>query len=162
MFTTNRMATLGTALSIVCGVASAGEQTLECKLYIAQSLDHISTYTVESANSTLESMRRGGLCVFADGSIADKQFVISTNVREDGSAGDSVGVSVYTLESGDSLTLSFSGGWDKGPFTGEYAVMSGTGAFQGATGTGTINGVDSPWKSTSVVDIRIEVMTAGN
>ena len=83
-------------------------------------------------------------------------------VRDDGAAGDAVGISVYTLESGDSLTLSFTGGWDKGPFVGEYTVLSGTGAFQGATGTGTISGVDGPWTSTSIVDIRIDVVTAGS
>ena len=157
-----RMALLATGLAMASGIASAAEQTLECKLYIAESLDHASTYAVESTGSLLNGVRRAGICVFADGSVADKQFVMGMNIRDEGSAGDAVGISVYTFESGDSLTLSFTGGWDKGPFAGEYTVLSGTGAFQGATGTGTISGVDGPWNSTTIVDIRIDVMTAGS
>ncbi len=156
------MAMVGAGLTMACGVASANEETLECKLYIAESMDQTSTYMVDSANSTLKSIRRAGVCVFADGRVADKQFIIGMNIQDGGSSADAVGISVYTFESGDSLTLSFTGGWDKGPFAGKYTVMSGTGAYRGATGNGTIDGVDGPWKSTSVVDIRIDVVTAGS
>ncbi len=80
------------------GIASAGEQILECKLYFAESLDHASTYAVESSGSVLNGERRGGISVFADGSVADKQFVMGLNFRDDGAAGDAVGISVYTPE----------------------------------------------------------------
>lgn len=153
---------LVSGLSLSSAYAATEEQTLECTLYISESLDHSSTYSVESTSSTINGLRRGGLCLFADGTAADKQFVMGINVREDGAAGDAVGISVYTFESGDSLTLSFTGGWDKGPFSGEYTVLRGTGAYQGATGSGTISGMEGPWKSTSIVGIRINLKTEGN
>ncbi|MDC0435418.1 hypothetical protein OAM69_07265 [bacterium] len=153
-------ALLGTGLVIAVGVAAAAEQQLECKLYIAESLDHANSYSVDSTESTILGLRRGGVCVFTDGSVADKQFVMGINSREDGAAGDAVGISVYTFESGDSLTLNFIGGWDKGPFSGDYTVLRGTGVYEKATGTGTISGADSPWGSTAIVDIKLNLTVA--
>ena len=153
-------ALLGTGLFIAAGAAIAAEQKLECKLYIAESLDHANTYSVDSTESTILGLRRGGVCIFADGSVADKQFVMGINSRQDGSAGDAVGISVYTFESGDSLTLNFTGGWNKGPFSGDYTVLRGTGVYEGASGSGTISGVDSPWSSTGIVDIKLNLTIA--
>ncbi len=153
---------LTAGLLLACGSAYAGEQILECKLYIAESLDHESSYAMESSDSLLRGIRRGGICLFADGTVADKQFVMGINSRQDGAMGDAAGISVYTFESGDSLTLSFTGGWDKGPFTGQYTILHGTGVYDGASGGGTITGAESEWKSTSIVDIRIDVITAGS
>ena len=48
-----RMVLLSTGLAMASGIASAGEQTLECRLYIAESLDHANTYPVESSGSVL-------------------------------------------------------------------------------------------------------------
>lgn len=162
MWTTIRSTAMIASLALTGGQTIADDQTLECRLYIAESMDHTSTYQVESASSMLESLRRGGLCVFADGDVADKQFVMGMNIRGDGSVGDAVGISVYTFESGDSLTLSFIGGWNKGPFEGNYTVLTGTGVYEGATGVGTISGVDGPWKSTSEVNIRLDLVLAEN
>ena len=74
------------------------------------------------------------------------------SVRDDGAIGDGVGVSIYTFANGDSLTLSFDIGWNANGLNGEYSVLHGTGQYEGATGTGSITGAESPWKTTSVVD----------
>ena len=47
------------------------------------------------------------------------------------------------FQNGDSLTLGYTGGWDANGAKGAYKVVSGTGAFLGATGTGEVKSVDA-------------------
>ena len=139
------------------GGAIAEERSLECRLYMAEATEESSAYEAESAGRMLGTFRRSSVCVFADGSVADKQFVNAYSAAADGASGTDHGFSVYTFEDGDTLTLAYGGGWDEDGYRSEYEVLAGTGAYEGASGTGTITGVQSPWTGTSIVDVTIDV-----
>ena len=135
----------------------AEERSLECRLYIGLGTENVDAWTSESAERTFETRRRSAVCVFPDGSVADKQFVMIGTFAGDGAAGVNRGYSLYTFEDGDSLTLAFEGRWGADGYAGDYEVLAGTGAYEGANGTGTISGVASPWQGTGIVDIAIDV-----
>ena len=137
--------------------AHAEERSLECRLYIGLGTENVDAWTSESAERTFETRRRSAVCVFPDGSVADKQFVMIGTFAGDGAAGVNRGYSLYTFEDGDSLTLAFEGRWGADGYAGDYEVLAGTGAYEGAKGTGTISGVASPWQGTGIVDIAIDV-----
>src|SRR4051812_38458247 len=80
-----------------------------------------------------------GVALFEDGRIATKKFVDVSDETAD--SGAFRGYSTYTFQNGDSLTLSYTGGWDANGAKGAYKVVSGTGAFSGATGTGEFKSV---------------------
>ena len=143
------------------GVAVAGEEKLECKLYIAESMDSsaMEMVAVESAGESLRSLRRAAYCVFSDGTIADKQFVMINRIMDGGKSGDGIGFSIYTMANGDSISAQFTGAGGEGPFNGIYEILGGTGEYKGATGDGTISSIDSPWKTTGIVDIVMNVAT---
>lgn len=142
------------------GVA-ADERTLECKLYIAdtQQSETISSVTLEDAGLTLSSSRHSGYCVFADGSVADKQFVEISRAVGDGATGSVLGYSVYSMQSGGSLLAEFTGEWNNGGFIGQYSVLGGSGPFENATGDGTVTATQSPWATTGTYDVVFNINT---
>lgn len=149
---------VGTVLG--CGIVRADEQKLECKLYIAESMDSAASHmvSIENSKETLATLRRSGVCIFADGSVADKQFVMVNRITEEGNRGNTQGFSTYTMENGDSVSAQFTGGWGDGPFMGTYQIIGGTGAYANAKGDGTIDGsAQDPWKTTSVVNIVLNI-----
>lgn len=152
-----------TFVSVLISAAPAisEEETLECTLYIAESMDAAVMHqvSVDSAAESLVTLRRAGYCVFADGSVADKQFVMVNRVVDGGQRGTNQGYSVYTLDNGDTISVEFDGGWNKGPYSGVYKILGGTGAYADAKGDGTISGTDSPWKTSSVVKIVLNIET---
>lgn len=64
------------AAFMVGGNVAAKEETLECTLYIAESMDSDAQSSIEmkDAGLMLNSVRRSSVCVFGDGRVADKQF----------------------------------------------------------------------------------------
>jgi len=149
-------------LALACTTSLfAGEQTLNCTLYMATSMDSAAAHqvSVESAKADLTAVRRASYCVFADGKIADKQFVVINRSEDGGSVGSAKGFSIYTMDNGDSLSTEFTGGWNKGPFEGIYTILGGTGAFADAKGDGTITGSKSPWATSGVLEIVLNVIT---
>ncbi len=91
-----------------------------------------------------------GVAVFEDGRIALKRFVYMNDGTD--AEGTMKGYSTYTFENGDSITASFTGGWDAQGQHGEYTVLSGTGAYAGATGTGNFAATTFPWEGASRLD----------
>ena len=166
---TDRRPRLATALAaatlaapLLAGPAAAEETALRCRLYMAVGTEVADEIVSASTKSALRTVRRSGVCVFADGAVADKQFVMTQHASDGGARGINHGYSVYTFEGGDALTLAFEGGWDEDGYRGEYELLSGTAAWEGASGTGTITGASSPWEGTEVVDIAIDVTAAGS
>jgi len=153
--------TLIPAMLTGTGNAMAQDEALTCKLYITATMDSeaSSNINMEAAGFSMVTTRRAGFCLFPDGRIADKQFVFISREIGDGSTGSSLGYSVYTLENGDTLTAEFSGAWDSNGFKGTYNILNGTGRFRGAGGDGTIAGTQSPWETTEVLDIVLNVQT---
>jgi len=96
--------------------------------------------------------------VFEDGRVAYKQYIESSDDTEAG--GDFKGYSTYTFQNGDSLTMSYTGGWKGNGYTGEYEVLSGTGAYAGASGSGAFNSVDESWQDASMADVTLKLTLA--
>ena len=145
-------------IAIVSAFASGGvaaeEETLKFRL-VTRMVD--GTF-IEASNIEGRSVGAGkyaGVAVFEDGRLANKEFVLSMDNR--GPEGTYVGYSTYTFENGDSLTLSFTGGWGESGAGGDYVVLSGTGAYEGATGSGRFDAVEVSWDSAELYDGSITV-----
>lgn len=146
-------------LALATSTSYANDETLSCKLYIAGSLSEESRTAVELKNVglSLDAKRQSGFCIFADGKVADKQWVDLGMAVGDGSTGSSMGYSVYTMQDGDSINTKFEGGWGANGFSGLYTIIGGTGKYEGAKGDGSITGSASPWESSGIVDIVLNV-----
>lgn len=138
--------------------AHAKELDIDCRLVHHSVVDTATNTAVEGV--AVRAIRNVGMCVFPDGRLAEKNFVAGMSTRKGGAEGDYAGFSVYALENGDALSVRFEGGWGPKGNQGRYTVMGGSGAFTGATGDGTIEGLKSPWPSAQVMRIRIKVKTA--
>ena len=91
-----------------------------------------------------------GVAVFEDGRLAFKRFVYTDDGTE--AEGNIRGYSTYTFENGDSLTAKFKADWGAEGLQGTYEVLSGTGGYAGATGTGTFGTTTFPWEGASLFD----------
>jgi hypothetical protein len=70
-----------------------------------------------------------------------------------------MGYSVYTMDNGDSVFAKFAIDFGSNGASGVYTILGGTGNFEGATGDGSITGTQSPWATTPVVKIVLNVKT---
>ena len=139
----------GAALVIAASTALAGEQVLEFKL------------VVEVANiegQTVASGKFFGVAVFKDGRIGVKEFVNSADTLK--GSGPFYGYSTYTFDDG-SITARYTGTAKDGQSKGEYTILSGTGAYANATGTGTIESAPNPFKGVNLLNIKLVVKTPG-
>ena len=146
----------GAALFATSSVASAGEQVLEFKL-VATPVD---VKAVEAPNMEGQSLSAGtyfGVAYFKDGRIAIKNFISSTDVRK--GSGPVRGYSTYTFEDGSSITASYTGEIKSGVRSGTYTIVSGTGAFANASGTGTFDGIPAAFKGAALFNGKFIVKT---
>jgi hypothetical protein len=145
-----RIAGAATMSALVCaGSAWGGAQNLKYRLVVVD----LSITDLEAANVPGRSIgvaKSTGIAVFEDGRIAKKDFVRWYDGTE--ASGDVTGYSTYTFENGDSLNLKFTGGWTPEGEGGDYVVLSGTGAFEGATGTGRFDGVQEAWEDADLLE----------
>jgi len=148
--------TLATLVSI-SGTALAVDTEMRCRLYMSSSTQALAQHNSESGGVQLNAIRRGGVCLFEDGRVADKQFVMAQRIVDDGADGLMSGYSVYTFENGDALTMKFDGRWNSEGLSGDYVVMYGTGEWEGVNGTGGFVGVQSPWPGTDIIDVTFNV-----
>jgi hypothetical protein len=137
--------------------ATAEEQTLKGRLVVTQPTG-ASTALPSIGGHTFNANKYSGVAVFEDGRVAYKQYIESSD--DTGTDGDFKGYSTYTFQNGDSLTMSYTGGWKGNGFTGEYKVLSGTGAYAGASGTGAFMSVDEPWQDASMADVTLKLTLA--
>lgn len=100
-----------------------------------------------------------GVAVFEDGRIAFKDFVLTMDKA--GKEGTYTGYSTYTLQNGDSLNLKFEGAFSSKGNGGDYKVLSGTGAFEGASGTGRFDAKKDPWAGAFLWDGSFKLELAG-
>jgi hypothetical protein len=152
----NRAGALLVALSLPClsmGPAYAGERTLEF-LLVTRDLE---VRTLDAPNIEGESItiaKAFGVAVFKDGHVGIKDYVAAVDKHKDGGA--AYGYSTYTFEDG-SITARFDSVFGKHHC--DYKILSGTGAYAGATGSGTCDGVHSPFKDTELLKVKLQITT---
>lgn len=121
--------------------AVAGEQALECKM-VLKNIDVKSLEVAQVEGQTVGVSKSFGVATFADGRIATKDFTYSWDTNKGN--GSFSGYSTYTFQDGSSITARYVGTARSGqPARGEYTVLSGTGAYAGAKGTGSFESIPS-------------------
>jgi hypothetical protein len=144
-------------LSGVALTALAGEQVLEFRLII-KPIDVKVTEAANVEGQTVMSGKFFGVTVFKDGRIGVKEFVHSADLLK--GSGPFYGYSTYTFEDG-SITARYTGLAKDGQSKGEYTILSGTGAYANAKGTGSIESAPNPFKGVNLLDIKLVVRTPG-
>jgi hypothetical protein len=142
------LAVLATGL-LSSGAASAQEQTLPFRLVITTTRDEAMELTSFTDQSVM-AHEAVGVAYFEDGRIAFKRFAMAAVGGQE--KGNWLGLSTYTFENGDSLNVTFTGNWSPDGAEVNYTVLSGEGAFEGATGTGKITGVNTSWEDASLFE----------
>jgi len=147
------MKTLVSALALLVGsnvMAVAADQTLKIKLV---------AFNVGEKDGEYHFV---GATVSPDGAIGTKDF----SVKEDQN-GKGTGHSTYYFPDGSlvaNYSLTGTGTSTGGHMVGKYQIISGTGAYQGATGGGSIDGDwgdKSPLKGAGLYNIELDVKTPG-
>lgn len=119
--------------------AAAADQSLEFKL-VTRALEVKALDAKNIDGQSIGVAKAHGVAYFKDGRIASKDFVSSWDYSK--GAGSILGYSTYTFEDGSTITARFTGSRRaSGEVQGQYTVLSGTGAFAGAQGTGTFESV---------------------
>ena len=139
------------------GALAAEEQTLKFRV-IMTKLDGSAFPVAGLESRVLGAERYAGFAVFDDGRIAYKSVVLTSDAR--GDAGKYTGFSTYEFHNGDVLVVGFNGAATPQGSGGDYTVVSGKGAYAGATGTGNFVAVENPWKDADMYEGTISVMLA--
>jgi hypothetical protein len=147
---------LSAALAATASTAFAGEQVLEFKL-VTKPLDVKVTEVANVEGQTVASGKMFGVAYFKDGRIAIKDFVNSSDLLK--GSGPIYGYSTYTFEDGSSIIARYTGAVKDGQSKGEYTILSGTGIYANATGTGGFESVKSAFKGAALLDGRFIVKT---
>ena len=147
------MKTLISVIALLVGsnfAAVAADRTLKFKL--------VTIYTGEKDGAH----HMAGVTVSPDGTIGTKDFL-----NKDGDNGASTGHSTYYFPTGSVVadyTMTSTGTQTGGHLLGKYVILSGTGAYQGATGTGSFEGDwgdKSPLTGAGLLNVELDVKTPG-
>lgn len=154
---TSRSVLTALALAATTTASPALAETLSCKLYVTVGSVLGHSVEVPVASTTIGAERYGGTCHFADGTVAEKQFVMIRRTMDGGAKGRVHGYSIYAFNDADSLTLEYVGGWGADGFSGDYAVASGSGRYEDAAGTGSFTATGDAFKGVNVFDVVIDL-----
>lgn len=145
------------ALMSAPGLCPAGEQELAFQL-VTRPIDVKTEKIAEIDGQAVSTGRYAGTAVFADGRIANKEFTFSFDFRK--GAGPFYGYSTYMFVDGSSLVMRFEGILESGKsMRGQYTVLSGSGIYQGATGSGYFEKVDEPWEKANLYKGVLKIST---
>ena len=149
---------IGAAALLTSSVAFAGEQHLEFKLVTRW----VNPTVLEAANiegQTMSASKAVGVAYFKDGRVASKDFIVTADLRN--GSGPLKGYSTYTFEDGSTITASFTGERKSGEVHGIYTIISGTGTYADATGTGSFDSVPTKFKDAILYNGKFDVKTPG-
>lgn len=141
----------------LCQGVFAAEHNLEFKLVVMPvEVKSLDVSNVEGQNVAL--MKMHGVAFFKDGRVAAKNFVLSADYNK--GSGPFFGYSTYQFEDGSSITARFAGTQRAGqPIHGEYTVLSGTGTYAGAKGTGTFDAVPHKLTGANLLNGKFAITT---
>jgi hypothetical protein len=137
------------------GAALAGEKTLEFQL-VTKYLEPRALEAKNIEDQAITQAKGFGVAVFKDGRIGTKDFIVAFDKHK--GAGTAFGYSTYTFEDG-SITARFTVTFDPQSGHGEYTILSGTGAYVGATGSGTFDNLPNPYTSDRLYKVRLQIAT---
>jgi hypothetical protein len=140
------------------GAALAQEQTLRFKLVITMTSD-AKMELPSIADQSVAANEAVGVAYFEDGRIAFKPFAFATVGGEEEDR--YMGLSTYTRER-RRAQCEVRWGWSPDGEQLEYTVLSGGGAFEGATGTGELTGVSTSWKDASLLEGSFTIQVPEN
>ena len=139
------------AFAFVVGLATTGaeaeEQVLKFRL-VTHSVDMNVIPASKAEGHIIGVGKFRGVAVFEDGRIADKSFTSSFDYTK--GLGPYHGYSTYTFEDGSTIRARFDGGAETGPdgrvSQGKYSELTGTGQYEGVTGSGWFKSKSVPWE----------------
>jgi hypothetical protein len=135
----------------------ASEHNLEFRLIVKP----IDAKTFEAPNiegQTIFVMKAHGVAYFKDGRVASKEFIFSSDQNK--GAGPFYGYSTYQFEDGSTIVARFAGTDRPGQMThGDYTVLSGTGVYAGAKGTGSFDAVKHQLKGANLLNGKFTITT---
>ena len=109
-------------------------------------------------NQVITQTRAFGVAVFKDGRFATNDFIYVSDLNK--GVGTLSGYSSYTFDDGSTLTMSWTAEANPNQVMhGDYKIISGTGAYAGATGKGTFDRVPSQLKNVGVFNVKVAVKT---
>lgn len=151
------IATVLAAMSLMGQEVAAADHNLEFRLVVMPvEVKSYDVANVEGQNVSL--MKMTGVAFFKDGRVAAKNFIF--NVDYNKGTGPFFGYSTYQFEDGSSITARFAGTARAGlPTHGEYTVLSGTGVYAGAKGTGTFDGVSHKLTGANLLNGKFSITT---
>jgi hypothetical protein len=121
----------------------------------------IEVKTLEASNVEGQSvglMKMHGVAFFKDGRVASKDFIYNYDFNK--GSGPFFGYSTYQFEDGSSITARFAGTLRAGqPIRGEYTVLSGTGTYAGAKGSGSFDGVPHKLTGANLLSGKLSITT---
>jgi hypothetical protein len=140
-----------------CSTVAAAEKTLEFKLIVKQ-FEPRALEAPDVPNQIITQSKAFGVGIFKDGRIAAKDFAVVSDLNK--GVGSMYGYSTYSFDEGSTITARFTAEFKANqPVHGEYKILSGTGAYAGATGTGTLDSIPHQFKGANMFNIRLNVTT---
>jgi hypothetical protein len=144
------------AVIATSSIAFAGEQKLEFKL-VTKLLDPTIVEAANVQGQKMMTSKAFGVAFFKDGRVAAKDFIVSSELRN--GSGPVRGFSTYTFDDGSSITASFVGEYKDGRAHGNYTILSGTGIYENATGTGSFDNIPAGFKGANLDNGTFDVIT---